>query len=40
MALLMSSGRVSPEHSRYPSEAPEVVIERFADYILRGLLRV
>ena len=40
MALLMSSGRVSPDHSRYPSQAPEVVIERFADYILRGILRV
>jgi len=40
MALLMSSGRVSPDHSRYPSDAPEVIIERFADYILRCLLRV
>ena len=36
----MSSGRVSPEHSRYPSEARDVVIERFVDYVLRGTLRV
>lgn len=40
MALLMSSGRVSPDHARYPSEAPDVVIQRFADYILRGFLRM
>lgn len=40
MALLMSSGRVSPQHSRYPSEEPDVVIQRFVDYILRGILRV
>ena len=40
MALLMSSGRVTPEHNRYPSQAPEVVIQRFADYVLRGFLRV
>ncbi len=40
MALLMSSGRVSPDHAQYPSQQPEVVIERFVDYILRCFLRV
>ncbi|MGH1344101.1 MAG: TetR/AcrR family transcriptional regulator [Nannocystales bacterium] len=40
MALLMSTERVSPNHSQYPSPPLEVVIERFADYILRGFLRV
>ncbi len=40
MALLMGSGRVSPEHSLYPSEAHEIVIDRFADYVLRCFLAV
>lgn len=40
MALLMSSGRVRPDHSQYPSQAPDVVIQRFVDYILRCFLRV
>ncbi len=40
MALLMQSSRVSPDHSQYPSPPLEVVIERFADYVLRCFLTV
>ncbi|MBV1859134.1 MAG: TetR/AcrR family transcriptional regulator [Nannocystaceae bacterium] len=40
MALLMASGRVSPDHSRYPSEAHEIVIRRFSDYVLRCFLHI
>jgi len=40
MALLMATGRVSPDHPLYPSPAPQVVIERFADYVLRCFLRM
>jgi len=38
MALLMESGRVSPEHAKYPSEPHSVIIERFVEYMIAGLL--
>ncbi|MCR9165594.1 MAG: TetR/AcrR family transcriptional regulator [Nannocystaceae bacterium] len=39
MALLMNSGRVSPEHAHYPSAPLDDIGERFADYVLAGFLR-
>lgn len=39
MALLMNSGRVSPDHSQYPSAPHDVIMERFADYVLAGFLQ-
>ena len=39
MALLMNSGRVSPEHGQYPSAPYDVVMERFAEYVLAGFLQ-
>lgn len=38
MAMLMISGRVSPSHPQYPSEALDAVTERFADYVLACFL--
>ncbi len=40
MAMLMLSGRVSPDHRLYPSPSYEEVVERFAEYILAGFLRL
>lgn len=39
MALMMSSGRVSPEHSHFPSAPAEVVINDFGEYVLRCFIR-
>lgn len=35
MALLMSTGRISPDHAQFPSDPAEIVIPRFCDYVLR-----
>lgn len=38
MALLVNTGRVSSDHSVYPSDPHETVIRRFAEYVLSSLL--
>ncbi|MEM6297028.1 MAG: TetR/AcrR family transcriptional regulator [Myxococcota bacterium] len=39
MALLMNTGRVSPDHSHFPTDDADVVTELFADYVVRSFIR-